>query len=258
MGKTFRTLPLAMLLLALAACGGGRGGHPYGIPAQFGDADPHAWHGNVPANYAVHGVDVSRFQGDVDWSSAAGAGISFAYIKATEGGDLADPQFAAHWYGTAQAGIPRGAYHFWFNCRSGAEQAAWFIQNVPRESGALPPVLDVEWTQSRRCPMRPEPATVRAEMNSFLTIVGQHYGRWPVIYTSVDYYEDNQLWQLQGYEFWLRSVAGHPNQVFSGQNWTFWQYTGTGLAPGFRGHVDLNTFAGSPEEWQAWLASHVM
>lgn len=258
MGKTFRALPLAMVLLALAACGGGRGGHPYGIPAQFNDADPYRWRGNVPSNYAVHGVDVSRFQGDVDWFSAAGAGINFAYIKATEGGDLVDPQFASHWAGTAQAGIPRGAYHFWFNCRSGAEQAQWFIQNVPREPGALPPVLDVEWTKSRRCPVRPDPATVRAEINSFLTIVGQYYGRWPVIYTSPDYYQDNELWQLQGYEFWLRSVAGHPNQTYSGQNWTFWQYTGTGIAPGFRGQVDLNTFAGSPEEWQAWLASHEM
>lgn len=243
--------------LALAACGGGGrvGGHPYGIPAQFSDSDPWPWRGQVPSDHQVHGVDVSRWQGPIDWYSAAGAGVRFAFIKATEGGDIADPLFADHWNGAAQAGIPRGAYHFYYFCRTGAEQAAWFIQNAPREAGALPPVLDIEWTQSRNCPGRPDPETVRAEAAAFLAIVGAHYGRRPLIYTTVDFWEENQMWRLQGYEFWLRSVAGHPSQVYDGHHWTLWQYTGTGLAPGFNGEVDLNAFAGTEADWQSWLAT---
>ena len=248
---------LCILVLALAACGGGRGGHPYGIPDQFGDADPYPWRGRVPAAYAIHGVDVSRYQGDIDWGRAAGSGVRFAFIKATEGGDVADPQFAAHWYGAQAAGVPRGAYHFYYFCRTGAEQAAWFIQNAPREAGSLPPVLDMEWTRSRNCPQRPDPETVRAEAASFLAIVSAYYGRRAVIYTTVDFFEQNEMWRLSGHEFWLRAVAGHPRDVYDGQHWTFWQYTGTGLVPGVRGQVDLNAFSGDEGAWQAWLASRL-
>ncbi len=254
MRSTVRRLTLCLGLLALAACGGG-GGHPYGIPDQFSDADPYPWRGTVPARYEVHGIDVSRYQGDIDWFRAAGAGVRFAFIKATEGGDVADPQFAAHWRGAAQAGIPRGAYHFYYFCRTGAEQAAWFIRNAPREAGALPPVLDIEWTRSRNCPGRPAPEIVRAEAADFLAIVAQHYGRRPVIYTTVDFWEQNEMWRLTGSDFWLRSVAGHPRDVYDGHHWTFWQYTGTGLVPGVRGEVDINAFAGDQGQWAAWLAS---
>lgn len=248
-----RGVAFVSTLLALAACGGGR---PYGIPQPFGDSDPWRWRGAaVPSSYEVHGVDVSRFQGDIDWFRAAEAGVAFAFIKATEGGDVADPLFVSNWTGAAEAGVPRGAYHFYYFCRTGAEQAAWFIQNAPREAGALPPVLDIEWTRSRNCPGRPDPETVRAEAASFLAIVGQYYGQRPIIYTTVDFWEDNQMWRLGGYDFWLRSVAGHPRDSYEGNRWAFWQYTGTGLVPGVRGEVDLNAFAGDAGQWTDWLAA---
>lgn len=256
MSKVLNFGAVSLLLAVLASCGGGRGGHPYGIPQQFNDAKPVQWRGHVPSKYAVHGVDVSRYQGDVDWSRAATSGVNFAFIKATEGAEVADPMFQANWQRTAAVGLPRGAYHFYYFCRTGAEQAQWFIQNAPREPGALPPVLDIEWTQSRNCPIRPGPDEVRAEATSFLTILTQHYGQRPIIYTSVDFWNDNALWQLGGYEFWLRSVADHPHKTFAGQDFTFWQYTGTGLAPGFNGQVDLNAFGGSERQWANWLATH--
>jgi lysozyme len=251
-----RALIFAPLVLALASCGGKRGGHPYGIPTNFSDTKPIAWRGKVPAHYPVHGVDVSRYQGQIDWPRVAASGVSFAQIKATEGGDVADPAFEANWAGAAAAGIPRGAYHFYYFCRSGAEQAQWFIQHVPPTAGALPPVLDIEWTMSRNCPVRPSPEEVRAEAASFLAIVGQHYGQQPLIYTTVDFFRQNEMWRLGAHQFWLRSVAGHPQDTFDGHHWTFWQYTGTGLVRGIDGEVDLNAFAGAPEDWAAWLAAH--
>jgi len=247
-------LALAGLAL-LAACGSGGGGHPYGIPPQFGDTKPHAWSGKVPAHYSVHGVDVSRYQGNIDWPRASGSGVAFAFIKATEGVEIADPMFGTNWQQTASIGLPRGAYHFYYFCRTGADQARWFIQNVPQDASALPPVLDIEWTHSRSCPRRPDPATVRAEALDFLNIVDAYYGKKPIIYTTVDFFEQNQMWMLDDYPFWLRSVAGHPKDVYGSHHWTFWQYTGTGLAPGFRGNVDLNAFYGAPAELQAWVAS---
>src|SRR6516165_7639969 len=78
----------------------------------------------------VIGVDVSGHQGDIDWLSLAAGGVAFAYIKATEGGDFRDKQFQKNWDGARTAGMLRGAYHFFTQCRSGADQATNFIRTV--------------------------------------------------------------------------------------------------------------------------------
>lgn len=219
----------------------------------FGDSAPHPWDGRAPSAYPVHGIDVSRWQGAIDWPSVRAAGVAFAYIKATEGGDHADPSFPDNWQGAARAGLPRGAYHFYYFCRPAEEQARWFIQHVPRDPAALPPVLDLEWNhRSRTCTHRPDAATVRAEARRFLDILTTHYGQRPVVYTTVDFYRDTGIGALPGTEFWLRSVANHPSTVYPGQRWTFWQYTGTGRVPGVRGPVDINVFAGSVSDWTRW------
>lgn len=254
------TLALICLgLFALASCG--RPAPPQRPMApvtqyapRFEDAKPVDWPGRRPSAYAVHGIDAARYQTDINWPVAQASGVSFAFVKATEGGDVLDPMFQSHWQGARRAGVPRGAYHFWYHCRPAHEQADWFIRNVPREAGALPPVLDMEWTRSRNCPTRPSGAHNRAEARKFLNILTAHYGQRPIIYTTVDYYRDNDMGQLSGYEFWLRSVIDHPGKVYPGQSWTFWQYTGTGLINGIAGNVDINVFRGSPRQWAEWLS----
>ncbi|MGC1487958.1 MAG: GH25 family lysozyme [Albidovulum sp.] len=257
MKRALATLCAAAILLA--ACGGGAKMHRLpvasGIPGTFGDSDPHDWQGRAPVNYPVHGIDVSRWQGDINWPVVSRASIAFAYLKATEGGDHIDPRFKDHWRGARRAGLPRGAYHFFYFCTPAAQQARWYIRNVPREAGSLPPVLDIEWNHtSRTCRTRPDAKTVRAEIRTFQRIVAAHYGQRPVIYTTVDFWQANDLALLGGEEFWLRSVAGHPSKVFPGARWSFWQYTGTGVVPGIGTSVDINAFAGSPEAWASWLA----
>ncbi|MER2507891.1 MAG: GH25 family lysozyme [Amaricoccus sp.] len=248
---------LVGLFCFLASCGGSDPEAPAsraagGVP-RFGDADPHDWEGVKPWQYSVHGIDVSKYQGDIDWWAARSGGISFAFIKATEGGDYADERFAENWAGAAAAGVPRGAYHFYYFCRTAAEQADWFMQHVPADRRALPPVLDIEWNhKSRTCPYRPDAETVRSEMHDYLQTVARYYGKRPIIYTTVDFYRENELWRIRDYHFWLRSVAGHPSEVYSGQDWAFWQYTGTGLVSGISGLTDINVFAGSPAQWAQW------
>lgn len=246
-----------ILVIGLAACARApsrqvpvMAGH--GAGPKFGDSAPHAWVGGHPYNHQVHGIDISRWQGNINWGAVRGSGVSFVMIKATEGGDHSDPNFRRYWAETGQARIPRAAYHYFYFCRSGAQQAAWFIANVPRERGALPPVIDLEWTASRTCPRRPPANEVLREAKIFKDILHRHYGQRPIIYTTVDFYRDNNL-RSWPEEFWLRSVAGHPNIVYPGQRWTFWQYTGTGIVPGVQGNVDLNVFAGSPAQWRQWL-----
>ncbi|MEX0343708.1 MAG: GH25 family lysozyme, partial [Rhizobiaceae bacterium] len=162
-----------------------------------------------------------------------------------------------HWNGAKRAGIARGAYHFFYFCRPAFEQARWYIRNVPRDSSALPPVLDMEWNpHSPTCKFRPEPKAVRKEMTVFLKQVERHYRKKPIIYTTIDFYRDNELHKLKGYPYWLRSVAGDPYKKYNNQSWLFWQYTGTGEVPGVTGDTDINVFNGNRKAWQEWLAAN--
>lgn len=262
---------IALASAVLAGCGApapevSRGyGAAASLPAtvtlapRFLDNKPHEWAGRTPWNYAVHGVDVSKWQGDIDWSTVRASGASFAFIKATEGDDHTDDLFQRNWRAAAAAGIPRGAYHFYYFCSTPGDQAAWFMRNVPKERGSLPPVLDIEWNNhSRTCRRFPAPEIVRAEMLVFLQILERHYGQQPIVYVTPDFYRENRLGELRGVTFWLRSVAGHPSEVYPGSDWHFWQYTGTGRVPGIPGEADINAFAGTPAQWRAWLAAHML
>ena len=161
-----------------------------------------------PHDYPVHGIDVSKFQGDIDWNAVASSGVKFAWIKATEGGDRADARFQANWTGAKSAGVPHGAYHFVYWCRSPMEEMAFFEQNAPVEDDALPPVLDVEATPtSPTCHRHLTPASAAADMKVMLEEMERHYGKRPIIYTTVDFYEailsDGAF---SDYPIWVRST----------------------------------------------------
>lgn len=227
-----------------------------GIPAAYGDVDPVEWGALAPSRYSVHGIDAARYQGEINWPQVKAAGIKFAWLKATEGGDHLDPGFSINAPRARAAGVPVGGYHFYYFCRSPREQADWFIANVPRRAGDLPPVLDMEWNHlSRSCRHRPDGPTVRENIRIFSSVIRAHYGTAPVVYVTPDFYEDNDLGRMPGVEFWLRSVAAHPSERYPNERWTFWQYTGSGVVPGVNGKVDINAFAGSLDTFGAWLAA---
>ena len=228
------------------------------VSPNFGDSDPYDIKGRKPQTYAVHGVDVSKYNPKIDWTTAKRAGVEFAFIKATEGKDNRDPLFKKHWAGAAKAGIPRSAYHFYYFCASAKAQAKNYIRRVPKSANSLPPVLDVEWNpKSPTCRKRPSRRKVVAELGRFLKIVERHYGQKPIIYTTVDFHRDNlSRGELPGYQYWLRSVTAQPKYKYPGRDWVFWQYSGTGRASGFRGDVDLNVFHGDRAKWKRWVASN--
>ena len=268
---TIRIACLALAALALLSCGGpsrtpvaaddapAAARRAVGIAQpRFGDHDPHDWDAHAPWTYPVHGIDVSRWQQHIDWPRARASGVSFAFIKATEGVEEIDPMFRAHWDAAGRAGVPRGAYHYFYFCAPADRQARWFIANVPRSADALPHVLDMEWNPfSPTCRLRPDGATVRSEAKTFLDILERHYGRRPVVYTTLDFARETGIEQLRGTQFWLRSVAGHPRDTYPGVRWAFWQYTGTGRVEGVPGPVDINVFRGSLGEWQRWERSRI-
>ncbi|MDZ5696806.1 GH25 family lysozyme [Chelativorans sp. M5D2P16] len=224
------------------------------VPARFDDAHPIDFGRVTPKHHAVHGVDVSRWQGEIDWPSLRAHGANFAFIKATDGIDHLDPMFRKNWEGARAAGIMRGAYHFFYWCRKASDQARWFIRNVPKEKDALPPVLDLEWNHQSSCKWRPSRAEILEKIEVFVERLEQHYGQRPIIYTTPDFYDHVLKGAFPNHPFWLRAVAEHPSKVYPGRDWVFWQYSGSGLSGGVDGRIDLNVFYGDEAEWRRWLA----
>ncbi|MGA3061748.1 MAG: GH25 family lysozyme [Methylocystis sp.] len=223
----------------------------YAVP----ESDLHRYPATRSAEYDVHGVDVSKYQGNIDWEAVKDAGVAFAFIKATEGGDAADSKFLRNWTAAKAAGIPRGAYHFVYWCRQPHEEIGNFESVVPVEADALPPVLDVEATPtSRTCKRTLYREEVLADMRKMLEEMERHYGKKPIIYSSVDFYQSIlHSNALAEYPIWVRSTKYHPTVRYGDRKWTFWQYRSDGSVPGIPGSVDQNTFHGTQEQWQAWL-----
>jgi len=201
------------------------------------------------ASYPVRGVDVSHHQGPIDWPALAADDTSFAYIKATEGGDWVDSRFEENWRGSRESGVIRGAYHFFTFCRSGIDQAANLIATVPVEPGMLPPAVDLEYTGN--CEARPTVAAFRAELAAFLDAAEAHYGSRLVAYVPPDFYEAYLAVDPPDMVWWVRSLGWEPTGEPA---WTFWQYF-IGEKDGVAGRVDRNAFAGTLDDLVALTLS---
>ncbi|MEM8974730.1 MAG: GH25 family lysozyme [Pseudomonadota bacterium] len=186
--------------------------------------------------FGRHGIDVSHHQGPIDWTRIADANVSFAYIKATEGGDFVDKRFQLNWLEAHKAGIARGAYHFFTQCRSGREQAANFIRTVPKHTDALPHAVDAE--HMGPCKTLPQIKDVVGELRTFINLVGAHYGKRPLIYTTLEFHHAHLRGKLKAERFWIRSLVTPPR--IRQQSWVIWQYHNRGRRPGVSGPVDLN------------------
>ena len=245
MSRAFAGGALALAAL-LTGCGGGGGSGPLDVA---GLNFPR------PRDYPIHGIDVSKFQGDIDWSQVAGSGVQFAWIKASEGGDRADDRFEANWQGAKAAGVPHGAYHFVYWCRPPMEEMANFEQNAPVEPDALPPVLDVEATPtSKTCHRHLTEAGAIHDMQIMLDEMERHYGKRPVIYTTVDFYQAILAdGAFSDYPIWVRSTKYHPSVKYAGRDWRFWQYQSDAYIPGIAVKVDRDAFSGTREQWAAFL-----
>jgi lysozyme len=225
----------------------------YAVP----ETELHLYPATRSSEFSVHGIDVSKYQGDIDWSAVKESGVAFAFIKATEGGDSVDAKFQRNWALAKAAGVPRGAYHFVYWCRPPHEEIANFKSVVPADPDALPPVLDLEATpESRSCKRTLTREEVLPDLRKMLEELEAYYGKRPIIYTSVDFYQAIlHSDALSDYPIWVRSTKYHPAVRYGSRNWTFWQYRSDGAVPGIPGNVDQNAFRGSHAEWQKWLAA---
>ncbi len=246
-GRGFAVMAVASAVIAASASGG------LALSRTLRDAKPHK---GVAAAHTmpVQGIDVSYWQGDIDWDAARDAGVRFTFIKATEGGDHLDPKFLQNWNAAKRAGVARGAYHFIYWCRPANEQALWFMLNVPADADALPPVLDVEWnSHSKTCPGKVDRETAIEKIKIMLDAMEAHTGKRPIIYTDPKFHHEVLEGEFTDYHFWLRSVATEPDAVYRDRSWSFWQFTTTGKVPGVASKVDRNSFNGTGEDWDRVL-----
>jgi lysozyme len=197
------------------------------------------------------GIDVSYYQGTINWTSVASSGIKFAFIRVSDGTGFHDPKFTSYWAGAHNAGIIRGAYQFFRPSQSVSGQANLMISALGGHytPGDLPPVLDVEDAGGESA------ATVASKIRQWVDQVKQTLGVDPIIYTGKYFWRDevggptsfvtNALWIAQ-----YTSLC--PDLPSPWPRWTFWQNTDTGSVSGISGHMDLDQFNGTLVDLQAF------
>ncbi len=202
-----------------------------------------------PEQWEIFGVDVSSYQGEVDWPTLAGQGVDFAFIKATEGSGSADRYFSQNWVNAQAAGVMVGAYHFFSYDSPGQTQADNFIAQVPVTEGALPPVVDIEF-YGDKLQNPPEREAVKAILDPLLERLEARYGHKPILYVTYRSYKLYIKGDYQAYPLWVTRPLVAPID----KNWTFWQYSHSARLAGYRGSeecIDLNVFRGTREELAA-------
>ena len=207
----------------------------------------HALYGEVsyPDGYDIHGIDISHYQGAIDWELLRDQGtiddcpIRFVMIKATEGSTKVDDRFEENFSMAREYGFTRGAYHYYSTQSTAGAQAAHFIKTVKLERGDLPPVLDVE-----QKPRSQSVQDFQAGVLEWLRRVENYYGVKPILYTyykfKMDYLNDSVFNQ---YPYWIAHY--YVDTLEYQGDWKFWQHTDAGSLPGIKGPVDFNIYNGS-------------
>ena len=199
----------------------------------------------MPAGYSMHGIDVSHYQGDINWKMLEQTRqgkfpVQFIFMKATEGGDFSDDKFVANFDSAKAHGFIRGAYHFYNPKTDADKQADFFIRSVKLEPGDLPPVLDIEKKGK-------DVKKLQQDLKIWLRKVESHYGVKPIIYASYKFktkYLNDSIFDT--YPYWIAHY--YVDSVRYQGEWKFWQHTDVGTLPGINEKVDLNVFNGSFSE----------
>lgn len=208
---------------------------------------------NYPSEekYPVRGVDVSSYQGEIDWDILMEQGIEFAFIKSTEGSTFVSPTFKKSWEDALKTDLRVGAYHFFSFDSPGATQAELFCKTVPRLDNTLPPVIDVEHYGDYISKEKIDIPAAKRELRVLVDALKKHYGKTPIIYCSFLY---NSIVKddFSDCDLWVRSVyLPFP----FGENPVFWQYSDNHILDGYSGPqklIDMNVFMGTREEFKKY------
>lgn len=209
---------------------------------------------DFPASYEIHGIDVSHYQDDIDWKKLQAIDsygdtiqFSFAYIKATEGMLTEDAMFDEYWEDAKDAGVHRGAYHYFLPDRSASLQATNFITSVQLKPGDLPPVVDIEETRGKK------KEDVVKSLSEMLLKLEAHYKVKPIIYSNINFIEDYLSEDFSEYKFWVAHYYQDDIKPDENIRWLFWQHNDKADLRGIKGRVDANVFNGDAYDFEKLL-----
>lgn len=206
-------------------------------------------------NNHAQGIDVSHWQGTIDWDKVYSSGKSFVFMKASQGTSRVDPNFKINASGAKAAGLLIGPYHFLDAITPGAaRQEAQHFYETLLTAGVefdLPPVMDYESN-----PGRLSKQSINEIAKSFLAEIERLTGRTPIIYTGNSFAGQFDA-ELGRYPLWVARYSNQaPYDVPGWNTWSFWQYSDSGSIPGISGNVDLNEFSGTVKELQRFCQLH--
>lgn len=198
---------------------------------------------SLPSGYLIHGIDVSRYQGPIDWRAVSGMKIrsvrmDFGFIKATQGTDYVDPYFEQNWGNISKTRLIRGAYHYFDPATDASAQAEHFIHQVILGPGDLAPVLDVEELGGVT------PRKLVDGVRRWIDRVEKQYKVKPIIYSGADFYSRYLAAYFSDYPLWVAHYY-QPCEPRANAKWKFWQHSDRGRVNGIDAEVDFNVFHGS-------------
>lgn len=188
----------------------------------------------------ARGIDVSVWQGTIDWNKVAKSGVKFAIARVSHGVKIKDTQFKRNWLEIKKKGLVRGAYQYFMPNQSATQQANIICNAIGKLGpGDLPPVLDIE----ERAGM--SGAAIKKAIDTWVKIVKKKTGLTPIVYTSPGFWNPLGV-KLTGVDLWVAHWGvSSPTRPAGWGDWWFWQKSATGKVPGIKGNVDLDEFHGT-------------
>lgn len=201
-------------------------------------AAPPISHSPTGNSFEIIGVDISKYQGTVDFQKAKASGIKYVFIRATEGNTYQDANFESNYASARAVGLAIGVYHFYETNDEPLSQLENFKSIVSLRSGDLPPVIDIEKLHKRN------KSNLIENIRTFLNGLESHYGAKPILYSGHNF-SNEHLTQFGDYPLWLAEYEVDEPQLPAGwSSWTFWQWSQSSTIGGINGQVDADRFNG--------------
>lgn len=194
----------------------------------------------VVASSQYNGIDVSKYQGQINWKKVADdKKIQFVYVKATEGASRVDNKYAENIKKARKEGIKVGSYHYFISRKSAEEQFRNFKRYVDKSQQDLIPMVDVELKGNEQI----DRETLQKRLAEFMRLVKDEYGVYPIVYSQYRFYNERLAPKFNKYHIFIARYSNNKPVLKGGGKYSIWQYTEKGKINGINGFVDLDRFA---------------
>jgi lysozyme len=189
----------------------------------------------------AHGIDVSHYQGRINWDEVArDSKVTDVYLKATEGTGNVDDTYSYNFNECKRVGLKVGSYHFFRPQLSAKSQFDNFMSRVETRRQDLLPVVDIETTNGV------SDAVLQTRLLEFCELLEKEFGKKPIIYTGKNFYNKHIHGnsRLRAYKFFIAAYSFIEPDLYDDNDYVLWQYSATGSVRGIRGNVDMSRFVG--------------